>query len=652
VDRALKDLNGRAPLEILAVEAVDSDGAAIPWIERLTDLSQPLRIDSGQTARVEFKVFPQGSSLHQRPEVGAGEHVIRFVFSTNLPRESQPLEFAVIVRDPPVFDGVLAIDFGTSNSCAAFLSRTQEGCTMGLIERQDFTGDRAKSPTLVQFLNLEGDQAITDYGGRVLTRLGAPETLNSVVRSVKRFLGRTEMADKIPVQFMQNKILKRRYLPREVTTFYLRHVRQALEKNGGMRFRRLAITHPARFKLGQIEDLKQAVRDAFGEVDLTCYQEPIAAGLEHILAGGDENPGAYTLGVFDCGGGTTDLSVIRVEKSAQNGLEELNATLLASSGKWFGGEDLTLEVRSRAVKKIDQNLPTKGGGRLLVAGEEEIRYRSFAGLNDEYLWRWAEKAKLDLLYPNPQPPDASLGPLMVLKAAGVEGTNFRVADILPEADGIKEFLRANIAELADMLQDLVTKNQIAQLDFILLSGMTSSIPLVRTVLQEKFPNSKVVQSNEPKKCVAKGACYLEAILHDALALRLKVHGRAATVSRIGFADWGRSITRKFWELIPAGVPIPDAGLRKTKTLYLRPETIVEVLENDDDDNRLGGNNPNISLVGRFRPTPTLILPAEGSGVEVELCVNADLECSLSGRLSGTSEDFKPFVRVPPDEIRR
>jgi hypothetical protein len=33
-------------------------------------------------------------------------------------------------------------------------------------------------------------------------------------------------------------------------------------------------------------------------------------------------------------------------------------------------------------------------------------------------------------------------------------------------------------------------------------------------------------------------------------------------------------------------------------------------------------------------------------------VNADLECSLSGRLSGTSEDFKPFVRVPPDEIRR
>lgn len=648
-DRSQLQTAGRAPLQILGVKVVDLSGAAVPWINLKTDLAQPLSIASGQAKPLEFEIFPEGAGVENQPEVSPGERIIRFAFATNLFQDSRMLDFRVIVREAPVFDGVLAIDFGTSNTCVAYLGRTDGECVMGKVEPADRTGEPTKSPTLVQFLTLEGDQPVTDYGSYARSRLGLPQTSNAVVQSVKRLLGRTGESDRIAVQFSQDRLLKQRYLPREVTTLYLKHVRKSIEKSSGFRFQRIAVTHPARFKLSQIEDLKQAVRASFGDVTMTCYQEPIAAGLEHILAGSGRVPDTYTLGVFDCGGGTTDLSLIRVERSTENSLEELTATLLASTGKWFGGEDLTIAVRRLAREKLNAALAQKSEGILVSSDDDRPELRSFARLDEIRLWEWAEELKLELLYSDRQPTKRDVS-LRVLTADGLKKELFHDVDIRPESEAIKGFLRSNIGELASMLQSLATAHQIAHLDTILLSGMTSSIPQVRDILQERFPDSEIVQSRDPKRCVAMGACYLDAILWDSKVMRLKVHGRAATVSRIGFADRGLTFALKFLELIPAGVPIPDEGLRVSKTLSLHQASIVDLMENDADGNSIGNDNPNITLIGRFRPD--FALPTVGTAVEVELCVTPDLECSLFGRLAGSQESFGRFVRVPADRAKQ
>ncbi|MGC4052808.1 MAG: Hsp70 family protein [Paludibaculum sp.] len=650
IDSKHPDVRGRAPLLVNEVRVTTLAGEPIPWIERKGDASPALHVESGQKQSLEFTVWTEGATPDGHAAAPVGQHVLRFQFSTNMGGTPRTLDFLINVEEPPEFDGVLAVDFGTSNSCAAYLGTTERRCSLAQIDRASPPGERAKSPTLLQFLKLNDEEPATDYGQQVQGRMTAPEALNSVVRSVKRRLGRTEEKDKIPVRFLNDRVARRSYLPNEVTAMYLEHIRRELEDTSGYRFRRLAITHPARFKLRQIEDLKTAVKRAFGDVELTCYQEPIAAGLQHILGELDKRASDYTLGVFDSGGGTTDLSLIRVENHEEDGRREWSVTLLASTGKWFGGEDITEFVITKAVEKMDGSLASKSG-KVLVKPEQyqEPDHRAFARQNYLRLWAWAEKAKLELACPNSiksQPPVT----LTILTAGSCEDRLFQSADLLPDEKLLDDFLRREVDVLATMLQDLVAKHNVEKLDCVLLSGMTSSIPAIKNIIQKKFPTSNVILSGDPKQCVVKGACHLEDLRH-ALGFQLKVIGRSATVSRIGFADRSPSMGWAFNEMLAAGQPIPEEGLTAYKPLYLRPASVIELLENDSDRDELGEDNRDITPIGRYRQM--LTLPPGGAWVEVRLRVTPDLECELSGRLAGSQDEFTLFepVRLPGAEIQ-
>jgi hypothetical protein len=645
------DMKGAAPLMVRAVDVAAEDGRPLPWIVPKPGVLWPLRIEAGKSGRVEFVVYPKNAGVPNQPEAAVGEHILRFSFTTNLPSEHPLVHFRLIVKEPAEFQGLLALDFGTSNSCCALLDADEGQCFLGEVETGSHAAEKTKSPTLVQFLGPGSPEPATDYGAKVLSRLHAPETWSSVVQSVKRLLGRTEERDRIRVQFQNAPLQRAGYLPHEVATFYLRHLRHALEVTSGMTFKRLAVTHPARFRLGQIADLKQAVLDAFGDdVELTCCQEPIAAGLDHIVATAlDEKLAAYTLGIFDCGGGTTDLTLIDVKREEREGITEVTATLLASTGMWFGGEDLTKKVLEMKAEKVRAVLEATDRAELFTKPDEveEPELKAFAQQNFGTLWNWAEKAKMVLLYPaSVQLPVFGPVSLEVRTANGaVEKRQFQDLDTRLVAADVQGFLQEKVEYLAGMLQDLMGRHKVQALDVLLLSGMTSNIPLIKSTLEKKFRSTKVILSKDPKHCVVKGACQLEAI-NRAFRFRFILNGRAATVSRIGYEDYAVVGTEpRFVEWVAAGQPIPDTGIEPdVRVFWISPKAIVRVLENDGEEDAIrkgGSQSRDITTIGRFRPT--FALPSGGTRVEMKLHVSPDLECSLSGRVAGSDTEFVPFA---------
>ncbi|MCX6625452.1 MAG: Hsp70 family protein, partial [Acidobacteria bacterium] len=563
-----------AALVIRDIRVTNLEGEPAAWMVAEATLGEPMRLEAGKLGEFSFAVYPEGAGVEGQPEAGLGEHIVVFHFETNLPRDRAyaSREFHITIRKLPVFPGVLAIDFGTSNSCCAYLNWQTNSYTVARIDPHSDTGS---SPTIVQFMDLLGDEPVTRYGAKVVSLL-AYSNPESVVQSVKRKLGQSDENGLLTVSFESKPNRQQRFLPRKVVTLYLTHLREALEEQARSRFTEIVVTHPSRFKLKQVEDLKQAVRDAFGDVKLTAYQEPIASGLAYIMTDEGRARGDYTIGVFDCGGGTTDLTIIRVQNIVEHGVPELRATVLASSGKWFGGEDLTAAVLKGAEAKF---MAKPDLGRLLPGPDDEgdARAQRIGRLNQLALWTWAERAKLVLF--QSKEAEGSAGvleqaleheqlKLMPIFSQSAEPVQIRGVDLLPGRDALRKILAEQVELLAGMLRDLAVQSEVLKLDVLLLSGMTSSIPLVRETLQKEFPESDVVSSREPKKCVVRGACHLTAA-RKAHRYRLNIQGRAATVSRIGSAEY-EFLRTDFHEWLAAGQPIPDEGLHKVRVISLSP----------------------------------------------------------------------------------
>ena len=228
---------------------------------------------------------------------------------------------------------VVGIDLGTTNSLVAYVD---EGRPVVI---RDETGD-ALVPSVVSV----GDEG-TIFVGREAQRrlLTAP---SRSVYSIKRFMGRgiddvhNELG-LLPFRVsgeaggvVRIGVADREFTPPEISAFILRELKHRAEEHfrqrGEFDFEvdRAVITVPAYFNDAQRTATRDAGRLAGLEV-LRIINEPTAASLAYGL----DKRNRGTIAVYDLGGGTFDISILKVE----DGVFQVLAT---NGDTHLGGDDI------------------------------------------------------------------------------------------------------------------------------------------------------------------------------------------------------------------------------------------------------------------------------------------------------------------------
>ncbi len=201
---------------------------------------------------------------------------------------------------------IIGIDLGTTNSCVAVM----EGKEPVVITNSE--GKRT-TPSIVGFIK-DGDRKIGDPAKR--QSITNPD---KTIYSIKRFMGSSfnEVKDetsKVPYKLVNEnnspkvQIDDRTYSPQEISAAVLQKMKQTAEDYLGQSVTEAVITVPAYFNDAQ----RQATKEAGEIAGLTVRRiinEPTAAALAYGL---DKMSKDMKIVVFDCGGGTHDVSVLEL----------------------------------------------------------------------------------------------------------------------------------------------------------------------------------------------------------------------------------------------------------------------------------------------------------------------------------------------------
>jgi molecular chaperone DnaK len=397
---------------------------------------------------------------------------------------------------------IIGIDLGTTNSCVALVDLS----TPQVVPNRE--GSRT-TPSVVGFTE-DGERLV----GQIAKRQAITNPFNTVY-AIKRLIGRkydTEEVDRarqnLPYQMAAStntdvhvKIRDRAYSPEEISAFVLMEIKAFVQEFLSEEVTEAIITVPAYFNDAQRQATRDAGRIAGLEV-LRIINEPTAAALAYGL----DNKKNQIIAVYDLGGGTFDISILKLEE----GLFEVLAT---AGDTYLGGEDFDKRI-------IDW----------LIEG-----FRKDAGIDLredrmalQRLKEAAEKAKCEL--------------------SQVEETRITLPFISADQNGPKHLNRIlTRPELERLVDDLIektigpVKNALEaagvapeKIDEVVLVGGQTRMPKVIEAVRNAFgkePNRNI----NPDEVVAVGAAVQGAILRGdikdmvlldvtPLSLGLETHG--------------------------------------------------------------------------------------------------------------------------------
>ena len=233
---------------------------------------------------------------------------------------------------------IVGIDLGTTNSLVAIL-HPDSRVPIALKDQEGL----ALVPSLIYF---------DEQGGLVVGEQARPFLRSHPERtifSVKRLLGKSYKDIKDHQQHYAYKILdddqdslvkiqmgERFYSPIELSSFILKELKARAEHMLKTPVSKAVITVPAYFNDAQ----RQATRDAgklAGLDVLRIVNEPTAASLAYGL--GTDPSQQKTIAVYDLGGGTFDISILRIN----NGIFEVLST---NGDTYLGGDDFDRAIVS------------------------------------------------------------------------------------------------------------------------------------------------------------------------------------------------------------------------------------------------------------------------------------------------------------------
>ncbi len=369
---------------------------------------------------------------------------------------------------------IVGIDLGTTNSLVAYMEDDRPVVIPG--------EDGANLLPSVVALD-EHDQIIVGNAARKYL-IDTPER---AVYSVKRLMGRGvedvqdelklfpfRLADDLaPGEVLRIKLGSKTYTPPEISAFILRQLKRNAERYFGAPVTKAVITVPAYFNDAQRQATKDAGRIAGLEV-LRLVNEPTAASLAYGL----DKKETATVAVYDLGGGTFDISILKLHE----GIFEVIAT---NGDTHLGGDDIDNLLIAIALDDIQGDL----GLDVRRSGEAVQTIRK-AVIEAKIALSSTDETTLDVELP--------------------DGKSYQRKITRPQYEQlIRPVIDRTVGPVRQAMKDagLTAK----QIDEAVLVGGSTRIPLVRKLVEEQFQRTPHADLN-PDEVVALGAAVQANIL--------------------------------------------------------------------------------------------------------------------------------------------
>lgn len=373
---------------------------------------------------------------------------------------------------------VIGIDLGTTNSCIAVL----EGGQPIIVPNSE--GGRT-TPSIVGFG--KGQRLV----GQLAKRQAVTNAENTVY-SIKRFIGRrwqdTETERGRVAYHCQRgrddtvniKIRDREFTPQEISAMILQKLKADAEAYMGEAINEAVITVPAYFTDAQRQATKDAGMIAGLEV-LRIINEPTAAALAYGLD--KQNEDQHIL-VFDLGGGTFDVSILRLGK----GVFEVKAT---AGNNHLGGDDFdNLLVRWLVENFQSQENIDLSSDRMAIQRLREA----------------AEKAKIEL--------SSMISTSINLPFIAADETSPKHLELELTRAKFEELTRELVEKTLEPVQQSLKDSELqpSDIDRVVLVGGSTRMPAVQQLISRFFSTSQIDRSVNPDEAVALGAAIQAGVL--------------------------------------------------------------------------------------------------------------------------------------------
>jgi molecular chaperone DnaK len=422
---------------------------------------------------------------------------------------------------------IIGIDLGTTNSEVAIF---QNGKVIVIPDNgqkilPSFVGIAEDGSILV------GEAAKNQY----------PLYPERTVKSIKRKMGSPETVE------MANKT----YTPQEISAIILRRLKAIAERHLGHPVAKAVITVPAYFNDAQRQATREAGQIAGLQV-VRIINEPTAAALSYEA----NHHGRKHILVYDLGGGTFDVSVVRVE-------DEVVEVVASHGNNHLGGDDFDQKILDHVIRHLQKRhevdvTPSRQAmarlTRAVEAAKIALSDQPFVTLEEEYL-----------LEKDGHPVHLSLE----LAREEYEGM-------------IEPFIRETLEAIHIALKG--AQMTVADIDEILLVGGSTRTPLVVERLQQEFeqqPRGEV----DPDLCVAMGAAIQAAMIagQEVSSVLVDITPYTFGTSALGEID-GIPTIHRYVPIIHKNTPIPVTKSEVFYTVYdNQPGVDVKIYQGEDPD---------------------------------------------------------------------